>query len=402
MPPVYEYTAVDGRGHRARASERAASETAAVTALEAKGLFVLGIRVSSRGNGGPRLGAVWSRRRHVLGVTRALSSLLGAGIPMRKALSIAEHTVQEPVLSTLRSVRGRVEQGESLADALAGHSELFPPVYVGLVRAGERSADVASSFTRLAGHLERDEEFRSRLVSASIYPAMLAVIGGAAMLLLLFFVLPRFGDLLEAAGATLPRSTAAMLWLGRHARTGWPVALAGGVVLLAMVVWQQTSVAGRRSLSKLLLRFPLTARVRRDALSARFARVLGVLMGGGAPVIVALEGTASSIPDPLTRDEVDAVRKRVREGASLYAAIAESGFFSPIVTELVAVGEESGRFDALLAKSAEILEREVERSLQRLTTIAEPLLIVVFGIVIGFVALSLLQAVYGMNMNLTP
>jgi type II secretory pathway component PulF len=321
---------------------------------------------------------------------------------MRRALAIAEHTAQEPVLTTLRSVRARVEQGESLADALGAHSDLFPPMYVGLVRAGERSADVANSFTRLAGHLERDEEFRSRIVSASIYPSLLALIGGAAMLLLLFFVLPRFAELLESAGATMPRSTSIMLWIGEHAKTGWPVALTGGIALLGIIVWQQTSESGKRSLSRLLLRLPFTAGFRRDALSARFARVLGVLMGGGTPVVAALEAAEHSIPDPLTRDEIAAIRKRVQEGSSLHSAAVASGLFSPVVTELIAVGEESSRIDAMLTKSAEILERQVERSLQRLTSIAEPALIVIFGVVIGFVALSLLQAVYGMNMELTP
>jgi type II secretory pathway component PulF len=230
----------------------------------------------------------------------------------------------------------------------------------------------------------------------------LALIGGAAMLLLLFFVLPRFAELLESAGATMPRSTSIMLWIGEHAKTGWPVALTGGIALLGIIVWQQTSESGKRSLSRLLLRLPFTAGFRRDALSARFARVLGVLMGGGTPVVAALEAAEHSIPDPLTRDEIAAIRKRVQEGSSLHSAAVASGLFSPVVTELIAVGEESSRIDAMLTKSAEILERQVERSLQRLTSIAEPALIVIFGVVIGFVALSLLQAVYGMNMELTP
>jgi type II secretory pathway component PulF len=125
-------------------------------------------------------------------------------------------------------------------------------------------------------------------------------------------------------------------------------------------------------------------------------------MGGGTPVVAALEAAEHSIPDPLTRDEIAAIRKRVQEGSSLHSAAVASGLFSPVVTELIAVGEESSRIDAMLTKSAEILERQVERSLQRLTSIAEPALIVIFGVVIGFVALSLLQAVYGMNMELTP
>jgi type IV pilus assembly protein PilC len=309
--------------------------------------------------------------------------------------------VHEPILSILRTIRGRVERGDSLADALAAHPRLFPPVYVGLIRAGERSADVSGSFAKLAQHLERDEEFRSRIVSASIYPCLLAGIGGTAVMLLVLFVLPRFADMLQGAGATLPRSTAAMLWLGRSARTGWPVALSGGSILLALLVWQRTSVRGQQSLSRLLLRLPVVSRIRRDALTARFARVLGVLIAGGAPVLNALAATAESIPDALSRTHVNTIRQRVREGEPLYAAISGTGFFSPVLAELVAVGEESGRFDAFLMKAAEILEREVERTMQRLTTLAEPAMIVLFGVMIGFVALSLLKAIYGLNVEPT-
>ncbi|HEX7120049.1 MAG TPA: type II secretion system F family protein [Longimicrobiales bacterium] len=395
----FRYRAMDMAGRRQRGRAEAAGVAELARTLEARGLILIDAvdagrdaeRASSPGGFQPR------RRRAVVEATRALGSLLSAGLPLARALETAAGVVGGPVGAALRTVRSDVERGEALATALAWHGRTFPPLYVGLVRAGERSGDLAGAFRRLADQLEREDELRSRIVSASIYPLLLAAVGGIAIVVLLLFVLPRFVELLEGAGATLPRSTAALLAVSRALQAAGPflpVPLAG--LALGAGAYVRTE-PGRRIVAGLALRLPLVRAIRSDALAGRFARLAAVLLGGGAPMLTALEHAAESLADPLARDEVLRIRARIREGASLDQAVREGRLFPPLLGQLVAVGEEAGRVEEFLARAADLFEERTARALQRLVTLMEPAMIVGFGLVVGFVALSLLQAIYGVN-----
>jgi type II secretory pathway component PulF len=284
-----------------------------------------------------------------------------------------------------------------LSTALAEHRRLFSPLYVGMVRAGEKSGDLDSAFARLADQLDRDEILRGKIMSASIYPILLAAAGSLAVSVLLFFVLPRFVTLLEGSGAKLPRSTSTLLAMSTALHRGWPVLLLLPFVIAAVATWIRNSQEGRRVWSSTLLALPGIATLRRYALAARFARIVGVLLGGGAPLLAALDDTVESIGDPNARDDAARIRTRVREGSSLRAAVAESPLFPPLLAQLVGVGEEAGQLQTFLMKAADIFEERTDRATQRVATLLEPAMIVVFGAMVAFVALSLLQAIYGIN-----
>lgn len=394
--PAYAYRAVDAAGKRLRGRSEAASPAALSRTLESRGLLVL--EVGEAPTEAPSgFGGMFGRRRSVLEVTRALAALLPAGMPLPRALGTTSELATGEVREALHAVRVRVEEGTSLSAALAQYPALFPPLYVGLVRAGERSGDLEGAFARLAEQLEREEELRGRLLSASIYPILLATVGGVAVVVLLLFVLPRFVEMLEGTGATLPRSTTLLLTVSAGASRVWPL-LAGVAVSSALLIASAARTErGRRTGAALLLALPVVRGLRRSALGARFARLLGVLLGGGAPLLTALDDALDSLADPLARDDVARIRTRVREGASLSGAMAEGSLFPPLLVRLVAVGEESGRLREFLLKAAEILEDRTERILQRLVALAEPAMIVLFGTLVAFVALSLLQAIYGVN-----
>lgn len=391
--PEFAYQAVDGRGHRIRGQEEAPSPLALTRGLEARGLIVLDVDAAAE----PRAASGFGQRQAVLEVTRALAALLRAGLPLARALGAAAHVAGGSARDATAAVRARVERGSSLADALAGYPSLFSPLYVGLVRAGERSGDLAGAFARLAEQLERDERLRSRLLSLSVYPLILAAAGSVALGVLAFFVLPRFAELLRDTGATLPRSTALVLGVATAAKRAWPVFIALIAVLPLVISWARRTEEGRRTASRLLLELPLISTLRRQALGARVARLVGVLLGGGAPLLSALDETVECLPDPLTRDELLRIRTQVREGVSLNKSLSEGGFFHPLLSQLVAVGEESGRLQEFLLKAAELFEERTERGVQRLVTLLEPAMIVSFGLVVAVVALSVLQAIYGVN-----
>jgi general secretion pathway protein F len=396
--PTYAYQAVDGSGKRTRGQAQAVSSGALARTLEERGLFVLDVAESSEADGA-RSGFRFGRRREVLEVTRALAALLPVGMPLAQALNAASGVASGDVRAALQEVRARVERGDTLSSALAEHRNLFSPLYVGLVRAGERSGDIDAAFGRLAAQLERDEALRGKILSASIYPMLLATAGSVAVTVLLFFVLPRFVTLLEGSGAKLPRSTATLLAFSGALHRLWPVLLLIPLAIAAFAAWATNTDEGRRVWSRIMLTLPGVRTLRRYALAGRFARLVGVLLGGGAPLLAALDDTVESIGDPLARDDTVRIRTKVREGSSLRAAVAESSLFPPMLAQLIGVGEDAGQLRVFLTKSADIFEERTERATQRLATFLEPAMIVMFGAIVAFVALSLLQAIYGINAN---
>ena len=396
--PTYAYQAVDGSGKRTRGEAQAETAGALARTLEQRGLFVLDLTESMERGGATHAFRV-GRRREVLEVTRAMAALLPVGMPLAQALNAASGVASDDVKAALHEIRARVERGDTLSAALADHPRLFAPIYVGLVRAGERSGDIDSAFARLADQLERDEALRGKVLSAAIYPMLLATAGSVAVTVLLFFVLPRFVTLLEGSGAKLPRSTATLLALSAGLHRFWPVLLLIPLAGAAAAAWVSNTDEGRRAWSATLLILPGVRTLRRYALSGRFARLVGVLLGGGAPLLTALDDTIDSIGDPIARDDTVRIRTRVREGSSLRAAVADSSIFSPMLAQLIGVGEDAGQLCVFLVKAADIFEERTERTTQRLATFAEPAMIVIFGAIVAFVALSLLQAIYGINAN---
>ena len=393
--PVFTYRAVDPGGRRTKGQLTAATVIAAQRDLEAQGLLPIEVR-SARAASSTSVPLV-GRKKGVLEFTRAVAALLPAGMPLSRCLAAATTTAHPNVQPALEAVRGKVERGEELAGALADCPALFSPVYVGIVRAGEKSGALDGAFDRLAGYLEREDELRSKLVSMAIYPALLALVGLGSVLLLVLFVLPRFAEMLESSGAALPRMTALMLTVVSVVQANWIWLLIGPLVLAIAYFGLRSTAAGHAFLSGVYIRIPLIGGWRRQALGARFGRILGELLAGGAPLLNSLADVRDSVEDPVLRAETDNVRTLVREGSSLNGAITQGRIFPPLLAQLVLLGEESGRLADFTIKAAEIMERQTQRSLERLVTLAEPAMIVLFGGLVGVVALALLQAIYGVN-----
>ena len=394
--PAFAYQAVDSGGKRTKGRAEAMNSGALTRSLEERGYLVLDVKPTASAESGGAL-FKFSDKREVLEVTRALAALLPAGMPLTQALDAASQVSTGEVRQVLGVVRSRVERGDMLADALAEHRRFFPPIYVGMIRAGERSGDLDGAFTRLAEQLEREAALRGRLVSASIYPMLLAFVGTAAIAVLLVFVLPRFVELLDGAGATLPGSTRMLLDLSQLLQQFWYMLVLIPIIGVGAAVWVRRSDLGMRIWCTVLLTIPVVSSLRRTQLSARFARVTAVLLTGGAPLLNALDDAIDSLNDPLAKDEVARIRGKVREGSALKTAVGEGTLFPTLLSQLIAVGEDSGRLRDFLVKAADIFEDKTERATQRLVTLAEPAMIVTFGSIVAFVALSLLQAIYGVN-----
>jgi len=393
--PTFAYQAVDAAGRRTKGRLSATTEAAVARELETRGLLAL--NVSEAADAAAAGSFRFGRRVAVLDFTRAVAALLPAGMPLSRALKAAIATSPEKARPAFDAVRARVERGEELATALSEHPQLFSPLYVGIVRAGERSGSLDQAFARLALHLEREDELRSKLVSMSIYPALLAIVGLASVAVLVLFVLPRFAELLLSSGAELPRTTALVLDIAMTARQQWRFLLLIPLFGILLVAWLRTTASGKRIASEILTHIPIVGHWRRQVLAATFARMTGELLAGGAPLMNALTDARDCMADPVARDETERIRTRVREGGSLNSAISERGLFPAVLAQLVALGEEAGRLSDFLLKSADLLERRTERSVERMVALAEPAMIVLFGGLVALVALALLQAIYGVN-----
>jgi type II secretory pathway component PulF len=203
--------------------------------------------------------------------------------------------------------------------------------------------------------------------------------------------------MLEGSGAALPATTAAIIGLSTSLRESWRLLLLIPPAIVLLLTWLRTTDAGRRTASNILVSLPIVGRWRRQALAASFARRVGELQAGGAPLLNALADARDCMSDPVARDETDRIRTRIREGSALNTAISERALFPPMLAQLVALGEEAGRLAEFLLKSADMLERRTERAVERMVALAEPAMIVLFGGLVALVALALLQAIYGVN-----
>ena len=395
MPTSYSYRVVDTDGRRSRGVAEAESTEGLTRALESRGLLVLGVERAA--TTATRAGPGRAPRRDVLEISRALAALLGAGMPLSRALTTASHIVPERVRPMLEDLRSRTARGDSLAVSLDAHGDTFAPMYRGVVRAGERSGDLARAFATLAAQMEAEDRLRARLLSASIYPLLLAVGGIITCSVLVLVVLPQFAELLAGAQATLPRSTAALLTLAATLRSAGPMLLLVLGALVVLVAANRKTRRMRRLWSETLVRLPVIGQLRCYTLGARFARLTGVLLRGGAPLLLGLDDALASIADPVAADEIRLIRERVHDGSALHRAIAQGTLFPPVLARLVAVGEESSRLAEFLERAAELCEERAERMLQRLVALIEPAMILLFGLLIAFVALSLLQALYGID-----
>jgi general secretion pathway protein F len=392
---LLRYRALTHAGGRSSGVIDAPTVDAATSTLRSRGLIVLDVAPSS-----DALGLFTNRIRSsdLAEFTRALAALLPAGLPLARALSVTRDIAPQSLHAALGDVQARVERGSTFADALAAQPRAFPPSYVGLVRAGERAGSLDASIARLADAIEGEQQFRSKLLTAAIYPTLLAFVGGAAILVLLMIVLPRFGALFAASGSELPASTAAVLAISAGLRAYALPIVVIFVALAAFLAWLMTSQDAAETRSKLFLSLPVVATFYREILAARTARVIAILLGGGAPFILALDDAAKSLDDPSAQREVLRIRARVREGVSPAAAVGEGTLFPPVFARLVTAGEESSQLETFFTKAADLFEERAKRSAARFVALAEPALIIAFGVVVGLIALALVQAIYGINL----
>ncbi|HEX9145448.1 MAG TPA: type II secretion system F family protein [Candidatus Binatia bacterium] len=400
----FQYRAADQAGKIIEGVMEAEVEQSVVSRLHEMGCIPLRIALpgASAGSSAQLRLPIFTRRKvsqqQLLQFTQELSTLLSAGLPLDRSLSVLGGLIEEKEFSAvLKTILEAVRAGKSLAASMGEHPEIFPKLYVNMIRAGEAGGILESVLRHLAEFLESSQALKEDVKSALIYPMILATAAGLSLIILFIYVVPRFSLIFKDVGKALPWITRVVIEFS-HVLTqyGWigfllvVAAVAGGLFYVR-------TPEGKAETDSLLLRVWLLGDLIRKFETARFARTLSALLKGGVPLLDALGTVQGVVGNRLLARALGQVQVRVREGKGMARPLGESGLFPPLALNMVAVGEETGKLEAMLAEVAGYYDQEVKRTTKRLTALLEPALILGMGLIIGVVVVSMLMAIFSIN-----
>ena len=330
--------------------------------------------------------------------TQELSTLIEAGLPLDRSLQIlAELTEKEKFREVVRDLLRKIEAGSSFSEALSTYPGIFPRLYVNMVKAGEVGGVLNLILARLTKYLQTSKETREYLVSVMIYPALLTLVSGASIVILLTFVIPRFAKIFADMGGTIPLPTQILLSVSQFVKGYW-WAIAGGLLAIGFGIRSYTKQGeGKVQWDQLKLRLALVGHLVRQMEIAQFARTLGTLIQSGVPILQALQIVRETVSNEIIARAIGEVHTGVKQGGSISKTLQNQGIFPPLAVHMITVGEETGKLDEMLMRVAETYEASLQTALKRFISLLEPMLILFMGLVIGFIVISMLLAIFSIN-----
>lgn len=401
----FHYTAVTGEGKRIEGTAEATNKQALVATLHKQGARPLVIKVDT---GKHKLNLSMKRSKvklkDLVVFTRQLSTMVAAGVPLTRALNTLQaQTENEYMKKQLGQVTKDVESGISLADALEKHPQVFSPIYINMVRAGEAGGILDDVLQKLALQQEKDAAIRSKVKSASVYPMILIGITVIAFFALTIFVIPKIGTMLKEIGGeetTLPIVTTVMLGISEFVRSQWYLLIGGMIAAIFFFRRWKKTPKGKAKFDAFLLRVPIVKTIVTKVAIARFARTFSSLTAAGVSVLETLAVTGKAIGNSVIEEELAEAAKAVKNGKPLSEPLANSPHFPPIVSQMLAVGEETGDTEKILLKVAEFYEQEVDAEVDGMSSTIEPIMIVVMGAMVGLVAYSVIGPISSLSQNI--
>ena len=335
-------------------------------------------------------------RKDLMHFSRQLSVFIRAGIPILDALQVIQEEMGSKALkAVLEDVVERLRAGSTFAQAAAVHPEAFPPFYLGILQSAELTGRLDDVLDQLAGYIERDLEARSKIKSAMTYPIIIMVMSLVVVVVLVGFVLPRFEDFFAGLNAELPLPTRMLLGASRLFTANWYLIVGGVLLAVVLSAAALRTPPGKRGRDRLLLRVPVLGDVLQHVVLERFCRILSSMMTAGVPLPDAMQVTADATSNHVYRSGLAAARDRMLQGEGLAQPLADTGLFPASARQMFKVGEATGTLDDQLATAAYFFERELDYKIKRFTNMFEPLILVFVGLVVGFVAVALVSAMYG-------
>ncbi len=388
---TYVFKAMDLAGVKAKGEVEADSKQGAADQLKARGLIVLDVadKHASREIALPFMKSVKASELAIF--SRQLSTMISAGMSILRALYVLEGQTESKYLKeTIVAVRKDVEAGMALSDGMARHPKVFNSLFVAMTAAGEAGGVLEGALIRVADQLQKDASLRRQIRSAMVYPVLVIIFAVGVMMALVAFLVPVFEGVFKQFGGNLPALTKVSVFASEVV-TGywWAMFLTTALVIAAFVRWKRTSW-GRRQWDHFRLHVPMKiGTIVQQVAVARWSRTLSSLTAAGVPLLQALEITGRTGGNVAVEDAMDGVIASVKRGGTIAAPLAQAPIFPAMVTHMVAVGEESGALDSMLARVAEFYEDQVEASVKALTSILEPIMIIVIGSIVGFIVISM-------------
>jgi general secretion pathway protein F len=402
---VFEYIALDSRGHQRKGFIDASGLAAARQKLRDENVYPIEINQADHKKETALSGALQINilervsAGEVSVFTRQLSTLLGAGMPLVPSLTVLMKQAKNLLLKkSLADIREQVNEGKSLTDSMSAFPRIFPPFYLNMIRAGEASGTINLVLERLADFSENQQALMNKIRSALAYPIIMCVMGTAVIFLLMAFVVPKITGIFADMNQTLPLITVILITVSDYLKSFWWLIL---MLIFAVVVGVKYAISGtekgRRLWDSAKLKLPVFGQVNRKIAISRFCRTLATLLQSGVPLLAAMEIVRNIVNNIIIGDAIHQAAKDLEEGKGLSGPLAQSGLFPPLVTEMIAVGEQSGTLEKMLNRIAIAYENESQSDIMIITSILEPVMILVMGLVVGFIVVSILLPIFEMN-----
>ncbi len=405
---LFEYTGITQAGKRIRGIQDADSPKTLRALLRKDGVFLTDVSVSAKAadsaNGASRtvdLKKLAGRRiksDDVAIMTRQLATLVGAGIPLVEALTaLVDQIEHERLKKVVSHVKQRVNEGAALADALADHPKVFSTLYVNMVRAGEHSGALDVVLVRLADFTESQARLRAKVLGTMTYPAIMVLIGIVIVGILFVVVIPKVTKIFEDMQATLPLQTRLLIAISTFARDYWYIAITV-TVLSIWGFWHYIHTPkGRAWFDRTQLKLPVIGPLVRMLAVSRFTKTLATLLKSGVPLLTAMDIVKNIVTNTVLAHVIETSRDAIREGESIAAPLKRSGEFPPLVYHMIAIGEKSGQLEDMLQNVSTSYDAQVETRIAALTSLLEPVMIVLMGGVVAFIVMSILMPIMQMN-----
>jgi type II secretory pathway component PulF len=330
--------------------------------------------------------------------SRQLASLLKSGVPILTALNIISEQSDNPHLkNALLNIHNSVKDGSNLSSALASYPRAFPSLYIALIRTGENSGALPQVLLRIADYRLKQEEIRSRLRTALAYPVLMAVVGMGTIIFMLTFVMPRLMTIFENMGQSLPLPTRVLIFISQSLKQWWMWITVFLLIIILLIRRQARTQLGRLALSKFRLSLPVFGKFILKAELSRFCRTLEMLLKNGIPILKAIEITVPVVDNEIIRNKLRQSYKELEQGSSFGKDLKKSKLFPAFMSNLIIVGEESGRLDEALGEVASVYERDTDEAIKIMGSLLEPMMILAMGLIVGFMVMAMLLPIFQIN-----
>ena len=327
-----------------------------------------------------------------------ISALLEAGVPLLRCLKIIAELVEKKRFETIiLDLHDQIKEGSTFWQSLEKHPAVFTPVFVNMVKAGEVGGILDTILARLGSYLDGVQELKEYLFSAMMYPLFLLITAAGSVAVLLAVVIPKFAGMFSDMGVALPVSTAVMLIVGTFLQTYWWLLLAGFLLLFYLLRLYVSTPSGRYTTDRLKLRIPILGSILKKIEISRFCRTFGTLLNSGIPILSALQMVRGVLSNVVLNTTIEDVYLQLKQGETLSGSLARADFFPPMAVQMIAIGEETGRMDSMLMRISDMYDREIKVNIKTFTSLFEPLIILLMGLVIGAMVISMLLAIFSVN-----